>query len=510
MGIMNNSSQDLKKYGLRIYTIIKNGPLDKSGVKELTDFIIPPEEVLTSQISFLDWVQTHSNQEVVISFYSLLTKKFRDVKIKTNPLGSKEGVLGASVGKENWTTANKNVLHVISVKEDSFAKKELGLIPNEDYITGVKCMSSPIIPLNHDEFSPLEILSEVINKNKGNPVKFYIYNKIKGARDVTVVIGKDYYFSLGLEGAFGALHMFPSLDMEKNEVNNDIKEIKDDNQNVNNNKDKIENKEISKESNKVEIKENNKVEIKESNENIEINKQNDSSYINENNNNNINIDNKEKTENETKENNFIIKEENLKNRDNKEENSKEIHIEKDLNNKNEVSSNNNEQKQIILEETNQVNKKEILTSNNENINKIVEEISVEKNLETTQPQEDEESKKEIKEQNQTKEQESTTEINKKENDNIEEIKIEIKEEQKKEEITEIKENKENNDTIKTVDKKEEENNNKENEIKQEINSEDIKKEEKEEEKEEKEDENKNNTNQSSGNKNKRRKKRNKH
>ena len=504
MGIMNNSSQDLKKYGLRIYTIIKNGPLDKSGVKELTDFIIPPEEVLTSQISFSDWVQTHSNQEVVISFYSLLTKKFRDVKIKTNPLGSKEGVLGASVGKENWTTANKNVLHVISVKEDSFAKKELGLIPNEDYIIGVKCMSSPIIPLNHDEFSPLEILSEVINKNKGNPVKFYIYNKINGARDVTVVIGKDYYFSLGLEGAFGALHMFPSLDMEKNEVNNDIKEIKDDNQNVNNNKDKIENKEISKESNIVEIKENNKVEIKESNENIEINKQNDSSYINENNNNNINIDNKEKTENDV-----IIKEENLKNRDNKEENSKEIHIEKDLNNKNEVSSNNNEQKQIILEETNQVNKKEILTSNNENINKIVEEISVEKNLETTQP----ESKKEIKEQNQTKEQESTTEINKKENDNIEEIKIEIKEEQKKEEITEIKENKENNDTIKTVDKKEEENNNKENEIKQEINSEDIKKEEKEEEKEEKEekeDENKNNTNQSSGNKNKRRKKRNKH
>ena len=474
MGIMNNSSQDLKKYGLRIYTIIKNGPLDKSGVKELTDFIIPPEEVLTSQISFSDWVQTHSNQEVVISFYSLLTKKFRDVKIKTNPLGSKEGVLGASVGKENWTTANKNVLHVISVKEDSFAKKELGLIPNEDYIIGVKCMSSPIIPLNHDEFSPLEILSEVINKNKGNPVKFYIYNKIKGARDVTVVIGKDYYFSLGLEGAFGALHMFPSLDMEKNEVNNDIKEIKDDNQNVNNNKDKIENKEISKESNIVEIKENNKVEIKENNENIEINKQNDSSYIIENNNNNINIDNKEKTENETKENNFIIKEENLKNRDNKEENSKEIHIEKDLNNKNEVSSNNNEQKQIILEETNQINKNDILTSNNENINKIVEEISVEKNLETTQPQEDEESKKEIKEQNQTKEQEST------------------------------------NDTIKAVDKKEEENNNKENEIKQEINSEDIKKEEKEEEKEEKEDENKNNTNQSSGNKNKRRKKRNKH
>ena len=149
---MDNSSQDPKKYGLRIYTTIKNGPLDKNGVNELVDFIIPPEEVITNQVSFGDWVQTHSNQEVIISFYSLLTKTIRDIKIKTNPLGSKEGVIGASVSKENWTTANKNVLHVISVKEDSFAKKELGLIPNEDYIIGVKCMSSPIIPLNNEVF----------------------------------------------------------------------------------------------------------------------------------------------------------------------------------------------------------------------------------------------------------------------------------------------------------------------------------------------------------------------
>ena len=59
MGIMDNSSQDPKKYGLRIYTTIKNGPLDKNGVNELVDFIIPPEEVITNQVSFGDWVQTH-------------------------------------------------------------------------------------------------------------------------------------------------------------------------------------------------------------------------------------------------------------------------------------------------------------------------------------------------------------------------------------------------------------------------------------------------------------------
>ena len=503
---MSNSSQDLKKYGLRIYTIIKNGPLDKSGVKELTDFIIPPEEVITSQITFAEWVQTHANQEVVISFYSLLTKKFRDLKIKTNRLGSNEGVIGASVGKENWTTANKNVLHVLSVKEDSFAKKELGLIPNEDYIVGVKCMSSPIIPLNNDELSPLEILSEVINKNKGNPVKFYIYNKIKGARDVTAVIGKEYYFSLGLEGAYGALHMFPSLDMEKVEVNNDVQEIKpiiEENKNVNDNKGNIDNKEIS--------KENNKEEIKENNENIIINKQNNNSDINENNNNNTNVDAKEKTENETKENNIIIKEDDSTKEDNKEEKPNEIIIEKDSNNEKEIS-NANEQNQIRMEETVQTNKNEISTPNSENINKIVEEISVEKNLETNpETQEEEESKKELKEQKQINSQESIPITENKETEDKEEIKIEIREEQKKEEIVE---NKEENNKINEDNKKEEEKNNEENDIKRDINTEEGKKEEKEEEKEEKEeekeDENKNNTHQSSGNKNKRRKKRNKH
>ena len=76
MGIIDNSGQDSRKYALRIYTIIKNGPLDKCGANELTDFIIPPDEVFSNQMTFEDWVKTHSNQEIILSFYSLLTKKF--------------------------------------------------------------------------------------------------------------------------------------------------------------------------------------------------------------------------------------------------------------------------------------------------------------------------------------------------------------------------------------------------------------------------------------------------
>lgn len=228
MGITENSEKNIKEYGLRIYTTIKNGPLDRGGAKELSDFIIPPDEVISKKINFEDWLLNHSNQEIIITLYSLLTKSFRDIKIKTNSLGSKDGIIGASVKKENWASASNNVLHIISVDKNSFAQKGLGLIPVEDYIIGVKSKSSPIIPLNQEQLSPLEILGEAIRKNRGKLMKFYIYNKKNGARDITVSLGEDYYFKLGCEGAFGKLHMFPSLD------NND-EENQDNNNKLNNN-----------------------------------------------------------------------------------------------------------------------------------------------------------------------------------------------------------------------------------------------------------------------------------
>ena len=426
MGIMDNSGNYSKKYALRIYTIIKDGPLYKSGAKELTDFIIPPEEVISNQISFEEWVKTRSNQEIILSLYSLLTKKFRDVKIKTNPLGSKEGVLGASVQKENWTEANKKILHIISVKENSFAKEELGLIPYEDYIVGVKCKSSPIIPLNNDEFSPLEILAEVIRKNKGNPIKFYIYNKERGPRDITANIRNDYNFSLGCEGAFGALHMFPSIENEKNNPNSDI------------NNDEIKDK-------------------KEDESNINIISNNGSENKNENKDDNkvINLisDNKDKIEN---------------------------NLNKDDTNINTVVSNNNEVKTINLDNKNIDSK-----PSDNNINKIVEEISVDKELE-----ENNSPKKEFQnELSQENKDSINSKKIVEENENPEKKKeiIEVINEEKKEEIKEgikieiIKENKEEENSNKDEKIKEEK------EEKEEEKKEEVKKEEDKKDYEKKED-----------------------
>ena len=543
MGIIDNSSKDSKKYAFRIYTIIKKGPLDKCGAKELTDFIIPPDEVYSNQVTFEEWAKTHSNQEIVLSFYSLLTKKFRDIKVKTNPLGSKEGILGASVQYENWTNANKKILHIISVKDNSFAQKELGLIPFEDYIVGVKCKSSPIIPLNNDDFSPLEILSEVVRKNMGNPVKFYIYNRIKGPRDITSTIENDYYFTLGCEGAFGALHMFPSIEIVNNNVNGnetnnniyingktkEINDIKEKNENMKQEKmDKDDNK-------KVTDKEDNNMVMNKNNEITEKNKKNL-----------LIIDNKEKIKNDSN------KEKIFENHESDNQKNKATEIEKDKKNDNIIEENNyNEQKQT--EEDNIQNNKNIEQKQSDNnINKIVEEISVEKELENVHLIDDnkdsnefdnkrikeenknndlkEEMKEEIKEEIKNKEnkEEKHNEINEeikdvqKENllSNIIKYKEEEKNEKKKEIEKENEKENEKEDNINQESKNEkiikeqniniEENKKEENDNNNDEKNSDDKKESKEEKKEESNNNYNNNLNTGSSNKNKRRKKRNKH
>ena len=480
---MESSEEDLRKYGLRIYTIIKNGPLDKGGANELTDFIIPPAEIFTKKINFEEWVKSHSNQEITLSLYSLLTKKFRDIKIITNPIGSKDGILGASVRKENWTIANKNVLHIISVEENSFAQKELGLIPLEDYIVGIKLKGSPIIPLNQDDFSPLEILGEVIRKNKGKLMKFYIYNKNKGSRDITVTIGSDYYFTLGCEGAFGALHMFPSLEVKENKIEQNIeateKLIKEIKESIN--------------------------DIKQDN-NIKNDKDNSNNIENE------NIKNKEEKQN----NNINVK---INENQNISNDSKSKNIEKEIDNNTDVLPNEKKEKE----------RKEIQIPQVENFNKIAEEISVQKEIENQIEKEEstiEKEKNKIEEPNvdniDKKEINEEHIIETKEEQKIEEIKPEnllenqIKYKQEDNENKElIKENEEQKEEKKEDPKEEDKNEEKKNEEnkKEEIKEEEGEKEEEIIEEEIKENETKNEENKNnntSSNKNKKKKKRNKH
>ena len=219
MGVFEEPSSNITQFGFRIYKLIKDGPLDKAGIKEITDFIIPPNEVLFQKNTFKDWIVSIADQTIKIKIYSLLTRNFKIIEVKTNKGDSKDGILGASVKFENFENADKKLLHVTSVLENSFAKNKLGLNANDDYIIAVKGKNTNVISLNNEEYNPLEILNNIISNYKGNDLIFYIYNKKDGARTVEVNIEKDNDFILGCDVAYGALHEFPK---ERDEIIEEI------------------------------------------------------------------------------------------------------------------------------------------------------------------------------------------------------------------------------------------------------------------------------------------------
>ena len=279
----NESTNNLFQCGFRIYHLIKNGPLEKIGCKSLSDFIIPPNEIIIKKINFIDYLKINAGKEIKLTIFSLLKRQSKIVSIKCNEKDSKEGIIGASVNFENFINAHKNVLHILKVKDYSFASVELKLKEKEDYIIAVKPKEHEIISLNQEGSDPLTVLSNIVQVNKGNECEFFIYNVKNGARSVITKIGTDSDFVLGIEGAYGALHEFPYEQNEEDDNNNN--EIKNDNENNNENK------------NENNINNNNNVdsssnEIKKDDVNENNNKNNENDKMNSSNNNNNNNNNK--------------------------------------------------------------------------------------------------------------------------------------------------------------------------------------------------------------------------
>ena len=227
MGGSESGVLDPLNTGYRIYHLIKNGPLDVNGINELSDFIIPPKDVLENKVPFVDWVTSNAGKELKIKIYSLKTRSLKELTIKANEKNSKDGILGGSVRYENWSIAHKKVLHIISVEPKSFAEEKLHLISNEDYIIAVQPIDQQIISLNLEESDPLSILGMIIQNSKGKECNFYIYNKKLGARRENAVIGVDDDFKLGIEGAYGALHEFPFDDIDEEKDNIDYNDVVD-------------------------------------------------------------------------------------------------------------------------------------------------------------------------------------------------------------------------------------------------------------------------------------------
>jgi hypothetical protein len=280
------------QYGFRIYHLLKNGPLEKIGCKSLSDFIIPPPDLIPKKINFIDYLKINAGKEIKLTIFSLLSRKSKIISIKCNEKNSNDGIIGASVNFENFVNAHKNVLHITKVKEYSFASVELKLKENEDFIIAVKPKEHEIISLNQENCDPLTVLGNIVQANKGNECEFFIYNRRNGGRSVVTKIGESSDFKVGIEAAYGALHEFPyeeerennNKEEENNNNNNNNNDVNNNNnEKVNNNNNDVSNN--NKEENNNNNKENNK------NEENKEEKKDDSENKNDNNSNNNNVNN---------------------------------------------------------------------------------------------------------------------------------------------------------------------------------------------------------------------------
>ena len=217
------SSSKLKNFGYRIYKLKKDGILFNLGLKELEDFIIPPENLIDKNISFIDWLKLNKENKIILKIFSILKRNFRTIEINNN--NNNDKILGATIRFENYINAIKKVLHVIKIKENSFSQLKLKLEENNDFLIAIQPKGKEIQSLNVSNKNPLNYFSQLIKENKGNECDFFIYNINKGAKIINATIENNNNFSLGCDVAFGALHYFPNKS-EMN-LNEELKGLKD-------------------------------------------------------------------------------------------------------------------------------------------------------------------------------------------------------------------------------------------------------------------------------------------
>ena len=230
MGIDDEpEKKSFKEYAFRIYKIYNFSPLKKLKIKELSDFIIPPNELYTKGITFKNYLIENKNQKLKLKIFSLLYRKIKEIEVEINDtIINNEGVLGCEMNYENFIDAQNKLLHVINVKDNSFAKDTLYLIANQDYIIGIKTINDgKYYSINNDKMNDLIVgFIDILNKNKGKECEFYIYNIKRGIKIILTKIPNNSDFSLGCDVAFGRIYEFPKNIEESEEIDEEKKSLK--------------------------------------------------------------------------------------------------------------------------------------------------------------------------------------------------------------------------------------------------------------------------------------------
>ena len=206
-----DSIVEKKFYAFRIYKLIEDGPLFKSGLRELEDFIIPPALFNNNEYEIREYLNKCLEKEIDLKIYNLNTKNFSFVKVTPSLTWKKaeKGCLGAIICYENYLNAENNLLRIISVISNTLCDK-IGLIPYEDYIIGVKPHKEHIISLNSPQGTdPIILFTNVLKTNIKRDIQLYVYNSKIGAKIIKLNLALKKGEIFGCDVIYGNGHEFP-------------------------------------------------------------------------------------------------------------------------------------------------------------------------------------------------------------------------------------------------------------------------------------------------------------
>jgi len=175
------ASESLNTYGFRVYKLYEESPLIKAGLKELEDFIVPPEGI--NDTNFKEFLNKFLNKNIELTIYNMPSRSFYKISVIPNlswGSGSK-GSLGGLISYENYSTAHLNLLKILKVNEGSIAQK-VGILAEDDYIIAIKPESENFISLNTKTNDPLSLFSNIVKSYSNKFISLYIYNTTLGAK----------------------------------------------------------------------------------------------------------------------------------------------------------------------------------------------------------------------------------------------------------------------------------------------------------------------------------------
>lgn len=225
---MGNSESiaEKKHYGFRIYKLIEDGPLSKAGLKELEDFIIPPQEFSHDEYQLREYLKKSLDKEIELIIYNLRMRDFFSVMVtpSLNWKNSDKGCLGALIGFENYIKAQYNLLRVVKVIPNSLSDR-IGFVPYDDYIIGVKPKNDRIFTLNSSEGTdPIVLFTNFLKSNLKKDIELYVYNSKIGAKIIKVNVTLKNNEIFGCDIIYGDGHEFPIHD-NFSSVNENFSEV---------------------------------------------------------------------------------------------------------------------------------------------------------------------------------------------------------------------------------------------------------------------------------------------